>query len=94
VEGGLWDNKQLGHAFLSQEAHFIRDLFLHFAISKAPAIMTVSVPSSLTEPGLVPAACQYMENVFAAGVKRNGHIFKQAIHRVLEIKGTSTALSL
>jgi len=61
--------EQVGYVVFSQEAHFLRDSFLHFTVSKAPAVMTVSAFSLTKKPGVVPAACQYMEYVFPESVK-------------------------
>ncbi|NNA43822.1 hypothetical protein HBO18_06720 [Pseudomonas lactis] len=67
--------KQVGYVVFSQEAHFLRDSFLHYTVSKAPAVMTVSASSLTKKPGVVPAACQYMEYVSMIRVKAQRTLF-------------------
>ncbi len=48
--------------------------------------MTVSAPSLTKKPGVVPAACQYMENVFALAVKAQRESFHKTLRAYPYIK--------
>ena len=47
VERRFTHVEQMGNVIFCQKAHVLRDSLLHFAISKAPAVMTVSASFSL-----------------------------------------------
>ncbi|WP_143516737.1 MULTISPECIES: hypothetical protein [Pseudomonas] len=64
LQRGPSNAEQLSHVVFSQKAHGLCDSFLHITISEVPAVMTVSASCFLSEPGVVPAACQYMRNYF------------------------------